>query len=57
MVESNLNRVIASIRFQNFELYKILTDLIKKMNIYKLKFVITYVTTYLEEFITIYDKG
>ena len=48
--------MIAKIRFQDFELYKILIDLIKHMNIYKLKFVITYVTTYLDEYLGYCEK-
>eukprot|EP00347_Sterkiella_histriomuscorum_P017777 403348034 len=55
MIDNSLNRVIALIRFQNFELYKILIELINKMDIYKLKFVITYVTTYLDEFLLLCD--
>lgn len=56
MIGTSLNRVIALIRFQNFDLFKVLVDLIKKMDIYKLKFVITYMGTYLEEFLLLCDK-
>ncbi|CDW90230.1 UNKNOWN [Stylonychia lemnae] len=55
MADNPLNRVIALIRFQNFELFKILIELINKMDIYRLKFVIAYVTTYLDEFLTLCD--
>ena len=51
MIRGKVNRVISMIRFQHFELFKILIDLIKKMDIYKLKFIIGYVTTYLEEYL------
>jgi len=56
MVGNQLNRVISLVRFQNFDLYKVLIELIKRMDIYKLKLVITYVNTYLDEFLVLCDK-
>mmetsp|Transcript_17606 Transcript_17606/g.16833 ORF Transcript_17606/g.16833 Transcript_17606/m.16833 type:complete len:86 (+) Transcript_17606:1248-1505(+) len=55
--DEHLNEIIAKIGKRNSELSEVLMDLRKEMSIYKFKLVITYVSSYFEEFVNLYDKN
>lgn len=60
MINTPLNRSMAQLRHINPEMYKIINKLWKqeigRHNLFKLRFVLTYVVMYLEEYLTLCEK-
>jgi hypothetical protein len=57
MVQNDLQRILMSMRNQNIEVYKIINDLHKKVSNYKLKLIIIYFMSYINDFLLLCKKS
>lgn len=60
MVGMKLNRAIMQLRYLNPEMYKLVNDLwineIGRHNLFKIRFTLTYIVRYLEEYLTLCEQ-